>query len=145
MKRNYIELFFLWVRSYFKHPLENIRQAKPIIPGRLYRNFGNVCKAVPYSKGELTFIETAAKGSLLKGYCDGISLLEYVRSVGGNKEMVKTMQQTVESMNDLPPRCSLCDFHKYGIPCPAYNILEDGSTVCDSHKYIIIKRAVNNG
>lgn len=39
----------------------------------------------------------------------------------------------------IPSRCNLCDFHKLGIPCPLYNVLKDGSTVCDTHKYIIIK------
>ena len=40
---------------------------------------------------------------------------------------------------DVPAHCNFCDFYRYGIPCPLHNRFRDGSPVCDTHKYIIIK------
>ena len=144
MKKHYWDLFRLWVRNYFKHPLPNIRQASPIVPGRLYNNFGNVCKAVRYSNEEEQVLYEAemeaAKARSMYGTTtdlDPNALIEMVRSVGGDKQMVEGIQA---ALNDqLPPKCLLCDFNKRGIPCPLYNCLNSGETVCDQYRYIIIK------
>ena len=159
MNSRFIDLVWLWLRNYFKHPVENIRQADPIIPGRLYRNFGNICKAVRYTTEERRFMEEyeaavleAARNAsqespsgLNPQFLSGLShegLMEIVKSVGGNVESIKALQETLE-MNDKPAKCYLCDFEKYGVPCPIYNALKDRRCVCDHYKYIIIKRADN--
>lgn len=149
MKRYYFDLFRLWVRTYFKHPLENIRQARPIVPGRLYTNFGNVTKAVRYSEAEKHVIAEAERAILEASAIepdagitfDPAGLLEMVRSVHGDVSGVEDIRRAVSERCDVPPRCLLCAFHDRGIPCPIYNELADGSPVCDSHRYIIIKAA----
>lgn len=134
-KRYYFDLLRIWQREYFKHPVENIRQAKPIIPGHLYHNFGNICKAVPMSASELRYVAGFSEYEALSPY-----LLRDIDKSGNGLESIIELQK--EGGEDaVPVRCNLCDFYKYGIPCPVHNVLADGSTVCDSHKYIIIKRA----
>ena len=137
MKR-FFELIWLWIRNYFKHPVENIRQAKPIVPGRLYENFGYVCKAVPYS--------TSEREAVQKEDCHescGLSqevLLEQVKTVGlRDAEKIRAIQQEAANWNSLPMRCRFCAFNEKAIPCPFFNELADGTTVCDTHKYVIIK------
>lgn len=139
MKENLFDLLYLWLRNYFHHPVENIRQAKPIVSRRLYSNFGNICKAVPYKPHEEAFV---SQDSITFGTCPESpdTLLELVRSMNGNRNAVKAMEREI-AQAELPKRCILCDFHRYGIPCPIYNELADGSTVCDTHRYKIIKRA----
>lgn len=141
MKKHYFDLFRLWLREYFKHPLENIRQANPIVPGRLYRNFGNVCKAVPLTRQEQALIremKVTDHGEIVPSHTPE-ALMELARSAHGNHRMVKEYQALFDKEDNVPPRCLFCDFHRMGIPCPIHNILANGSTVCDSHKYIIIK------
>lgn len=138
MKKHRFDLFRAWLRSYFKHPLENIRQAKPIVPGRLYTNFGNICKAVRYRPHEQALVNHC------RTYADHTAIppnemMEVLRRLKLNKETADFLKREME-LNELPARCSLCDFHRQGIPCPIYNELADGSTVCDTHRYIIIKR-----
>ena len=155
MKQHFFDLVRLWLRNYLKHPVENIRQADPIVPGRLYHNFGNVCKARPYNSQEkqiLSEICDAQVAALTASFEDDKSrmqtiapagvtpegIMEMVRSTSGNvmsAERIKSMLQ----QQDFPTFCHLCDFHKHGIPCPVHNRLKDGSTVCESHRYIIIK------
>lgn len=137
MNKNYFDLLRLWLRSYFKHPLENIRQARPIVPGRLYRNFGNACKAVLYTAEERRYIKEMSWDAKDNPSLSNAALMELVRYTRGSKQSAKELERLVQS--DLPPRCTLCDFHNKGIPCPLYNELADGSTVCDTHRYIIIK------
>ena len=150
MKKHYFDLFKLWLRTYFKHPLENIRQANPVVPGRLYYNFGNVCKAVKYNEVEQKVIDEAEaailEASVINPDNSSMSfspegILEMVRSVHGDVSDVDVLRQAISEHDDTPPRCMLCDFHKLGIPCPIYNQLKDGSTVCDTHRYVIIKQA----
>lgn len=146
----FFDILKLWVRNYFKHPVENIRQAKPIIPGRLYQNFGNVCKAVKYANAEKEFIAEAsamASRMLASGESNSIRLspegiMEMVRTTGCNKEAIERLQESL-NQSDLPAKCCFCDFHKKGIPCPIHNQLADGSTVCDQYRYIIIKPAAH--
>ncbi len=135
MKKRYFDLFQLWVREYFKHPLENIRQAKPIVPGRLYSNFGNACKAIPMTERERKLVrDTDALGAL------PFELLSDVKDA--DIRQLKNLYELPDvAQRDIPSRCSLCDFYRRGIPCPLYNVLKNGSTVCDTHKYIIIKPA----
>ena len=56
-----------------------------------------------------------------------------------SREKIKAIQQEAANWNNLPARCRLCDFNEKSIPCPFFNELADGSTVCDTHKYVIIK------
>lgn len=139
MEKHYFDLFRLWLQTFFKHPVENIRQANPIIPGRLYHNFGNICKAKPYRPAELDKINSIQKSAMPFQSHDPDALLHIVRSVQGNKDAVSAIQQSLSSEDNLPPRCMFCDFHLRGVPCPIYNTLADGSTVCDTHRYIIIR------
>ena len=127
-----IDLIKVWAHEYFKHPLENIRQANPVVPGRLYRNFGNVCKAVPLSQSQKKYIEESREyGALAPCILDDIE-----RSGNG----IKSMRMIQERTEDGPPvRCNFCDFYRNGIPCPVINTLADGSLVCETHRYIIIK------
>lgn len=149
MNKYFIDLVRLWLYDYFKHPVENIRQANPIIPGRLYRNFGNICKAVPFTREERRFLDDAqaalleAAKNVPDAATSGISpdgLIEMVRLSGGNLKSIEGVRiDTAKS--DLPPKCYICDFHYKGIPCPIVNALKDSSCVCDSYRYVIIKQA----
>lgn len=134
-----LDLIWLRIRQYFKHPVENIRQANPIKPGRLYENYGYICKAVPYTDKEQLMVngDNRAYGMQL----DADMLLEVVKGVGiRNKEAVGRIQNEAAEASTTPVSCQLCDFARMGIPCPIYNLLADGSTVCDTHKYVILKR-----
>lgn len=133
-----IELLWLRIREYFKHPAEDIRQAHPIVPGRLYSNFGYICKAVRYRPHEQAMVDKD-KQQESAGLNPEV-LLEQVRCVGiRNTDTIRTMQQEADNFQDIPASCRLCDFRKQGLPCPIYNTLKDGTTVCDTHKYVIIK------
>ena len=116
MKR-ILELIWVRIRKYFRHPLEDLRQANPVVPGRLYSNFGYVCKAVPYTREERRLI--------------GCSI----------EELPEDMQRSAAKWEEVPVHCLLCDFQKKGVPCPLYNVLADGRTVCDTHRYVIIKNS----
>ena len=142
MKR-FFDILRLWLRNYFKHPVENIRQARPIVPGRLYSNYGNIIKAVPYTKEELKYIEMdrEAEDASRNSGLSPEGLLEMVRSVGGNKETVDKLRSSIEQEN-MPAKCMLCDLHRR-MPCPLYNELANGQCVCDSYKYIIVKQVRN--
>lgn len=140
MNKRFFDLLRLWFRNYFKHPVENIRQARPIVPGRLYSNFGNICKAIPYRPHERAFVEHYEELSGLKADNDPKAVLDLVRSAHGHSATVKGLQKMLCKESDLPTRCALCDFQYHGVPCPLFNELADGSTVCDSHRYVIIKR-----
>lgn len=133
MKRHLFDLMRLWLRNYFKHPVENIRQANPIIPGRLYHNFGNVCKAVPMSASELRYVRECSDYEALSPY-----LLKDIDKSGNGIASIRELQQK-GGEDSVPVRCNFCDFYKNGIPCPVHNVLADGTTVCDTHRYIIIK------
>jgi hypothetical protein len=131
-----LDLLWLKVRTYFKHPAEEIRQVKPIIPGRVYTSFGYIVKAVPLTEREKLFIkQTENRGALP---------IELLRDIKPDSDMVKQLSQLQEipgmQSSELPSRCNFCDFYHNGLPCPIYNILQDGSVVCDSHKYVIIKK-----
>ena len=129
-----LDLLWLKVRTYFKHPAEEIRQAKPIVPGRLYTSFGYICKAVPLTAKERLFLQQTENIGALP--------IELLRDINPNQDMVQQISQlnTLDIPHtDLPSRCNFCAFHHRGLPCPFYNILEDGTTVCDTHKYIILK------
>ncbi len=129
-----LDLLWLKVRTYFKHPAEEIRQAKPIVPGRLYTSFGYICKAVPLTAKERLFLQQTENIGALP--------IELLRDINPNQDMVHQISQlnTLDIPHtDLPSRCNFCAFHHRGLPCPFYNILKDGSTVCDTHKYIILK------
>ena len=129
-----LDLLWLKVRTYLKHPAEEIRQAKPIVPGRLYTSFGYICKAVPLTAKERLFLQQTENIGALP--------IELLRDINPNQDMVHQISQlnTLDIPHtDLPSRCNFCAFHHRGLPCPFYNILKDGSTVCDTHKYIILK------
>lgn len=129
-----LDLLWLKVRTYFKHPAEDIRQVKPIIPGRLYYNFGYIVKAVPLSERERLFIKQSEQHGALP--------IELLRDIKGG-DIIRQIAQLQEMPgipdSELPARCNLCALYRNGLPCPIYNILQDGTTVCDSHKYIILK------
>jgi hypothetical protein len=130
-----LDLLWLKVRTYFKHPAEDIRQANPIVPGRLYTSFGYICKAVPLTERERLFIkQTEGRGALP---------IELLRDIKPGKDYIRQIHQLEEATGltatELPARCNFCAFYHKGLPCPIYNILKDGSTVCDTHKYIILK------
>lgn len=133
------DLLWLRIREYFKHPAEDIRQADPIVPGRLYENFGYICKAVRYRPHE----QAAVDGDKAAGY-DGLQpdvLLELVRNKGiRDRESIGAIQREADTWQDTPASCRMCDFRRAAIPCPLYNRLADGTTVCDTHKYVILKK-----
>jgi hypothetical protein len=147
----YLDLLRLWLREYFKHPVENIRQAYPIVPGRLYRNFGNICKVTPYTKAQQMMIDEQKKLRAVvagasfgeKSELSGISpdgALEMLRSSKGSKQLVWDLGYLIA--NDIiDVKCAYCDFHNKGIPCPLRNALADGKCVCDNYRYVIIKPA----
>lgn len=131
------ELIWLRIREYFKHPVEEIRQADPIVPGRLYKNFGYVCKAVPMSERELEYIN--GRGSF------GMPV-ELLGDIRPGEDVVNRLYQLHQlpdiPASDIPARCNFCDFYRTGIPCPFYNLLDDGSVACETHKYIILKKPI---
>ena len=130
-----LDLLWLRIREYFKHPAEDIRTANPVVPGRLYSSFGYIVKAEPLTEREALFIKQSANRGALP--------IELLRDIKHSPDAIKQIAQLQEmpglSLTDLPSRCNFCDFHRQGLPCPIYNILQDGSVVCDSHKYIILK------
>lgn len=109
-----IELLWLRVREYFKHPAEDIRQAHPVVPGRLYYNFGYICKAVPFTSAEK-------------------------RMIDGVDDLTPELHREQKTWANCPTSCLFCDLQKKGLPCPLINTLADGRTVCQHYKYIIIK------
>lgn len=137
-----LDLLWLKIRQYFKHPVENIRQAVPIKPGRLYENYGYICKAVPYTAREQLLVNAdLANDEQERMALDSDILLEQVKAVGiRNTDDIQRLQQEASEVSTAAVSCQLCDFAKVGLPCPIYNQLKDGSTVCDTHKYIILKR-----
>lgn len=138
MKKRYFDLIRAWAHEYFKHPLENLRTAKPVVPGRIYTTFGNICKAVPMSAPEKAFIDNCPSGAL------PAQLLFDIRKEDGDSiKFMSKLYVVAEAEKNIPPKCNLCDFYKYSIPCPVYNVLKNGNIVCDTHKYTIIKHATN--
>ena len=135
------DLIWLAIRQFFKHPVENIRQANPIKPGRLYDNYGYICKAVPYTAREQLLVNVYLDNDeKVDMELDPEILLEQVKAVGiRNTDEIKRLQQEASIASNTPVCCQLCDFAKVGLPCPIYNQLKDGSTVCTTNKYIIIK------
>ena len=134
------DLIWLRIREYFHHPAEDIRQAQPIVPGRLYTNFGYICKAVPYSKEErMRLAEMPSEPQdVAVAACNQV-LLEQAVGIGKkNPKHIRELQDA-DFLNDTQDQCIFCDFHRKTIPCPFYNTLADGSTVCDTHKYVILK------
>lgn len=129
-----LDLLWLKVRTYFKHPAEEIRQANPIVPGRLYTSFGYIVKAVPLTTKERLFLQQTENIGALP--------IELLRDINPSQDMVQQISQlnTLDIPHaELPSRCNFCAFYHNGLPCPVYNILGDGTTVCDTHKYIILK------
>ena len=135
------DLLWLAIRQFFKHPVENIRQANPIKPGRLYENYGYICKAVPYTPREQILVNNYLNTDEKAGIAlDSDILLEQVKALGiRNTDEIKRLQQEAAMASNTPVCCQLCDFAREGIPCPIYNQLKDGTSVCDTHKYIILK------
>ena len=136
------DLLWLAIRQFFKHPVENIRQAIPIKPGRLYENYGYICKAVPFTAREQLLVNIDMANDEKVGMAlDSEILLEQVKALGiRNTDEIKRLQQEAAIASNTPVCCQFCDFAKVGIPCPIYNQLKDGSNVCNTHKYIILKR-----
>lgn len=134
-----LDLLWLRIREYFHHPAEDIRQARPIVPGRLYKNFGYVCKAVPYTRHERNKIEKIRQEK--QGEASGVlaSLLMEEATGGKVNGGFSAMNDEIANLNTLNDGCFFCDFHRKCIPCPMWNELKDGSTVCDTHKYVILK------
>lgn len=110
-----LELVWLAIREYFRHPAEDIRQARPVVPGRLYRNFGYVCKAVRYTADELKIINSE------------------------DDELPEAVRLEKARWDSVANQCLLCDFQKKGVPCPYYNQLKNGRTVCDEYRYVILR------
>lgn len=112
-----LELIWVKIREYFKHPVEDLRQAVPIVPGRVYNNFGYLCKAVPYKQSELELLNSS------------------------KEDLPDEMRAEASQWEHVPTHCLLCDLQKKGIPCPLYNTLKDGRTVCEVYRYVIIKNS----
>ena len=137
-----IDLIWLRIREYFRHPAEDIRQARPIVPGRLYDNFGYICKAVPYTREErrrLDEMRSRRRDDTAAAVSNQV-LLEQGRATGGRDAGRILDLQDAEWLNDTQEQCVFCDFHRMTIPCPLYNTLKDGTAVCDTHKYVILKK-----
>lgn len=135
------DLLWLRIREYFKHPAEDLRQAKSIVPGRLYNNFGYICKAVPYSSSEKAKIEKIREEKLGKssGVIADMLKQEVVsgNTAGGGFDAIDDEVARLSSIGD---GCFFCDLHRKCIPCPLYNTLKDGSDVCEKYKYVILKK-----
>ena len=131
MKR-IIELSLLRIREYFNHPAEDIRQARPIIPGRLYSNFGYICKAVPLTSRQKDYIFAMSDLNALP-VC-----LFYDRPIH-EPDRLRQLHDMVKETTETPVRCEFCDFYRKGLPCPFYNTLKDNSVVCHTHRYEILK------
>ena len=136
-----IDLLWLRIREYFKHPAEDLRQAKPIIPGRLYNNFGYICKAIPFSSSEKAKIEKIRKDKQEQksGELERLVTEEMLNGNTSSGNMFAVGDE-VARLNSVGDGCFFCDFHRKCIPCPFYNTLKDGSDVCDTHKYVILKK-----
>lgn len=129
-------LLLAWLREYFKHPIENIRTADPIVPNRTYRNFGNICICVPYTSEEIYYLAKWPE------YALPLTLVLQASHSGNTLRELDNMYSSLYDhvpKSQVPSKCVLCDFYKSGIPCPLNNHFKDGSTACDTHKYIIIK------
>lgn len=137
MKRK-IYLFLAWLHDYFKHPLPNARNADYIKPNTLYRNFGNICVCVR---------RTAAEENHLRRWPDMALpvplLLQALHSAHPMSELdaIYARLFNIIEAPDIPSHCNFCDFYIHGIPCPLHNHFANGVEVCNTHKYIIIKRA----
>ena len=129
------DLLWLRIREYFKHPAEDLRQARPIVPGRLYSNFGYICKAVPLNHQELSFLKDSEGKSAVAA-----PILENISKRGNFLSQLRDLQEMPGVVaSGVPCRCNFCHLYRESIPCPFYNQLADGSTVCDTHKYVILK------
>lgn len=135
MKKRFL-LFLAWLHEYFHHPLENVRQANPVKPRKLYHNFGNICMAVPHTHAETTYLAKWPDRALSRTL-----LLQAIHSPNPLVEMDNMYSLPQDPNVDAPSYCNFCDFYRCGLPCPAFNRLADGSPVCETHKYIIIKHA----
>ena len=132
----------LWrrIREYFHHPAEDIRQAQPVVPGLLYNNFGYICKAVPYTRKEKEWLEqyqNSDAGDMTDAAVGRVSMEKSKDVTELDPRQAKAVMAAV--FNEVPDQCIFCDFHRKGIPCPLYNTLADGSSVCDTYKYVILK------
>lgn len=113
----------LAVLQYFGYKPDNIRQAL-IVPGKYYYNFGNIVKAVPISRQEHLERQT-----LLCNMLEGAE----ERNLAEEKSMTDTIKSG----------CLSCPFFET-LPCPINLNLPDGTKICHSHKFIIIKKAEDN-
>lgn len=131
-------LFRAWMHDYFHHPLPNIRTADPIVPRRLYLNFGNLCVCEPHSPAEARHLRKWGPHALPLPL-----LLQALHSPSPMDEidMMYDKLSNKLQLDNIPAHCNLCDFYRCGIPCPLHNQLRDGSPVCTSHKYVILKHA----
>lgn len=140
--KQYERLFWrikAWLHEYFRIDMDNLRTASPVVVRRLYRNFGYISVALPLNKQEKKFLAGIPDKGLTP------SLIEKARS---SKDPLRTMQafynsKTYKAFQDVHAYCNLCDFYLKAIPCPIVNRLNDGSTVCEKNKYVIIKTQKN--
>lgn len=110
----------LAVMSYFGHKPERIRQAQ-IIPGKYYNNFSYICKAVPISQQE-HYERQVLICRMLENH---------------ENRMPYDREQTL--YEQIKSGCDTCPFNEQ-LPCPLNLSLPDGSKICHSHKFIIIKK-----
>lgn len=128
-----LDLFRAWLHDYFRHPLPSLRAAITVHPRRLYAYFGRIVKAVPLSRSERALIDAHPLALPLP-------LLREARREHDPLAAMCARYALPAASDDIPSRCNFCDFYLHGLPCPNCNTLPDGSTVCDTHRYIIIKQ-----
>lgn len=117
LKKHLKDRIILAIMHYFGREPENIRQTT-IVPRRYYSNFGRICKAVPISEQDYDERQSIVRATYIlnERYTDAVDAkIEYARS-----------------------GCESCPFNET-LPCPLNLLLPDGSKICHSHKFVIIK------
>lgn len=123
-----------WLREYFRHPLENLRQANPVQPKRLYNYFGYTVKLLPMSSDERKALKSWPDMALPPNILANMHALSAISRFYDENPV----------QSDIPARCNFCGIYRKSLPCPYFNILADGSTACEHGKYVIIKSPNDN-
>lgn len=125
MRRKW-DLFIVWLREYFKHPLENVRTVDVVVPGRLYHNMGHICKMVSLTKDEQEVLRLQRLQPDKEAYKKAL-----MTASGKNFKSAGEIGRYMEMYGHA---CQFCDFFKKSLVCPLKCELEN-------EKFIVIKEA----
>lgn len=129
MRRKW-DLFIVWLREYFKHPLENVRTVEAVIPGKLYHNMGHVCKLVSLTDKEKEVLRLQQEHPNKEEYRQML-----MTQSGKEFKSAGEIGRCVEMYGTV---CQFCDFFKKSLACPPVCRIEN-------EKYVIIKEARVHG